>query len=154
MSSAEDRGPGVRIPPPMLVGATILLAWGLVRLAPVPLGPPAGALGNAVLVLGLAWIGWAILAMARAGTDPRPDKPDSALIESGPFRWSRNPIYLGFLLVTAGFALRWGDLWGWLAVCASYALLEKLVIAKEEAYMTARFGAAYERYRGRVQRWL
>jgi len=69
----------------------------------------------------------------RAGSYPRPDKPDSALIESGPFRFSRNRITLGILLVTAGFALRWGDLRGWLAVCASYALREKLAIARDEA---------------------
>lgn len=152
--AAADRGPGVRIPPPVLVGGTIILAWAQQRLAPVPLGPPQPALGNAVLFLALAWIGWAILVMVRAGTDPRPDRPDAALIETGPFRYSRNPIYLGFLLVTAGFALRWGDLWGWLAVCASFALLERLVIAREEAYLAARFGAAYEGYRARVRRWM
>lgn len=154
MSAGADHGPGVRIPPPVMVGTTIILAWALIRLAPVPLGPPAAALGNAVLCLALALIGWAVLVMARAGTDPRPDRPDTALLDSGPFRFSRNPIYLGFLLATAGFALRWGDLWGWLAVCASFAALERLAIAKEEAYLATRFGAAYEGYRRRVRRWV
>ena len=152
--AGADRGPSVRIPPPALVGGTILAAWALHRLAPVPLGRPLLPIGNAVLVLALALIGWAILAMVRAGTDPRPDRPDAALVEAGPFRFSRNPIYLGFLLAATGFALRWGDLWGWLAVAASFVLLEKLVIGREEAYLARRFGAAYEAYRARVRRWV
>ena len=155
MTEAHDtHGPGVRIPPPVMVGATILAAWLLMRLAPVPLGPPLLPLGNTVLFLALALIGWAILAMSRAGTDIRPDRPDAALIETGPFRFGRNPIYLGFLLCAAGFALRWGDLWGWIAVAVSFGLLERLVIAREEAYLAARFGAAYEAYRARVRRWM
>jgi protein-S-isoprenylcysteine O-methyltransferase Ste14 len=156
MSAAggEDRGPGVRVPPPVMVGGAVLAAWALHRLVPVPLGPPLLPLGNAVLFLALALIGWAVLTMVRAGANLRPDRPDAALTEAGPFRWSRNPIYLGFLLCAAGFALRWGDLWGWLTVAASFALLERLVIAREEAYLAARFGAAHEAYRARVRRWL
>lgn len=151
---AQDHGPGVRVPPPVMVGGAILLAWALGRVVPVPVAPPLAPLGNAVLAVALGVILWAVLAMVRAGTDPRPDKPDSALLETGPFRWSRNPIYLGFLLCATGFALRWGELWGWLAVGASYLVLARLVIAREEAYLAARFGAAYEGYRGRVRRWV
>ncbi len=92
--------------------------------------------------------------MAKAGTDPRPDKPDTAMVEAGPFRFSRNPIYLGFLLAVAGFALRWGDLWGWVAVVLAHLVLDRFVVAKEEAYLTTRFGAAYEAYRSRVRRWV
>lgn len=51
MSTGADHGPGVRVPPPVMVGGTIILAWALIRLVPVPLGPPAVALGNAVLCL-------------------------------------------------------------------------------------------------------
>jgi len=149
-----DHGPGVRIPPPAMVGGVLLLAWALHRAVPVTLGPPEPALGNALLAAALAWIGWAVVVMLRAGTDPRPDKPDSALLERGPFRFSRNPIYLGFLIAAAGFAFHWGDVWGWLAACACYGLLERLVIVKEEAYLAARFGAAYEGYRARVRRWV
>jgi protein-S-isoprenylcysteine O-methyltransferase Ste14 len=152
--SGEDRGPGVRIPPPLMVAAVMALALLLTRLVPVRLGPPLPALGTTLLFLALAWIGWALLTMARAGTSPRPDRPDQALIAHGPFRLSRNPIYLGFLMIVAGFALHLGDLWAWLAVAASFALLEKVVIAREEAYLTARFGDAYAAYRARVRRWL
>ncbi|MFM7303842.1 MAG: methyltransferase family protein, partial [Alphaproteobacteria bacterium] len=99
-------------------------------------------------------IGWALLALVQAGNDPRPDRPDAAIVTNGPFRFSRNPIYLGFLVVVLGFALRWGDLWGWLALAICHLALDRLVVTKEEAYLSTRFGAAYEGYRKRVRRWV
>jgi protein-S-isoprenylcysteine O-methyltransferase Ste14 len=152
--AGRDRGPDVGIPPPVLVGGLLLLAWGLGRAVPVPLGAAAPALGNAVLFAAIALIVWALLVLLRAGTDPRPDRPDSTLVEAGPFRFSRNPIYLGFVLVVAGLALRWADLWGWLAVPAALVALDRLVIAREESYLGARFGTAYGAYARRVRRWL
>ena len=152
--TARDHGPGVRIPPPVIVAAVLAAAWVLQRVAPVPVGPPLPEIGGLVIFAALALIGVAILVLVKAGNDPRPDKPDTALIEAGPFRFSRNPIYLGFLVAVAGFALRWGDLWGWAAVIVSHILLDRLVVAKEEAYLATRFGAAYETYRSRVRRWL
>ena len=149
-----DHGPGVRVPPPVMVAAVLAVAWILRRVVPVPLGPPLPDAGLLVMFAALALIGWAVLVLVRAGNDPRPDKPDAAMVETGPFRFSRNPIYLGFLVGVAGFALRWGDLWGWIALAASHLLLDRLVVAKEEAYLARRFGAAYEAYRGRVRRWL
>lgn len=154
MSAEADRGPGVRAPPPVLVAGALGGAWLLQRLAPAPLGPPLAEFGAVVIFAALALIGWAVLALARAGNDPRPDRPDTVLVEGGPYRFSRNPVYLGLLLAVAGFALRWGDLWGWIALFASHLLLDRLVVANEEAYLATRFGAAYAAYRGRVRRWL
>ena len=150
----SDHGPGVRIPPPVMVAALLAVAWGLERIVPVRIGPPLPELGALVIFAAIALIGWALLVMLKAGNDPRPDKPDTRMVETGPFRFSRNPIYLGFILGVAGFALRWGDLWGWVAVVASHLVLDRLVVAKEEAYLATRFGAAYEAYRGRVRRWV
>lgn len=148
------RGPGVRVPPPVVALACLLAGYALHRLFPVPLGPPAPALGTAVLLLAFALSGWTIAVMLRAGTDPRPDRPDNALLADGPFRLTRNPIYLGFVLALAGVALLWGDLWGWVAAAVAWALLDRTVVAREEAYLAARFGAAYASYRTRVRRWL
>ena len=149
-----DHGPGVRLPPPLLVGGALALAWLLHLFFPVSLGPPLPEYGMLVLFLGVALIGWALLVLVRAGNDPRPDKPDAAFVMAGPFRFSRNPIYLGFLVVVLGFALRWGDLWGWLALIGCHLALDRLVVVKEEAYLHTRFGAAYEAYRTRVRRWV
>ena len=150
----SDHGPGVRLPPPVLVAALLATAFLLHRLVPVPLGPAMPDLAMLVFFVALGLIGWALLVLVRAGNDPRPDRPDAAMVEAGPFRYSRNPVYLGFLVAMAGFALRWGDLWGWLALLAGHLLLDRLVVAKEEAYLAARFGAVYDAYRGRVRRWL
>lgn len=152
--NARDHGPGVRLPPPAVVAGLLALAWGLGRVLPVPLGPPLPDLGALVIFAAAGLIGWALLVMLKAGNDPRPDRPDSAMVEAGPYRFSRNPIYLGLILGALGFALRWGDLWGWIAVAGSHLVLDRLVVAKEEAYLAARFGAAYETYRSRVRRWI
>ncbi len=152
--TTTDHGPGVRVPPPILVAAILALAWALRLLLPVPLGLAFPALGNLVFLAALGLVLWAILTLVRAGTDPRPDTPDKALVEGGPFRFSRNPVYLGFVLLVAGFALRWGDLWGWVAVVAAQQALDRLAIAREEPYLATRFGAAHAAYAARARRWL
>jgi protein-S-isoprenylcysteine O-methyltransferase Ste14 len=152
--ATRDHGPGVRIPPPVMVAAVLAGAWLLDRIWTLQIGPPAPALGGMVVFLAIALCGWAVLVLVKAGNDPRPDKPDAAMVEAGPYRFSRNPIYLGLLLAVTGVALVWGTLWGWIAVVVLHGLLDRLVIAKEEAYLTARFGAAYEAYRTRVRRWM
>jgi len=152
--STTDHGPGVRLPPPVIVAGLLAVAWLLGRVLPVPIGPPLPEFGALVFFVAFALMGWALLVLVRAGNDPRPDRPDAAMVEAGPFRFSRNPVYLGFLLVALGFALRWGDLWGWIALVASHLVLDRYVVAREEAYLAGRFGAAYEAYRGRVRRWV
>jgi protein-S-isoprenylcysteine O-methyltransferase Ste14 len=137
-----------------MVAAVLAGAWLLDRIWTLQIGPPAPALGGMVVFLAIALCGWAVLVLVKAGNDPRPDKPDAAMVEAGPYRFSRNPIYLGLLLAVTGVALVWGTLWGWIAVVVLHGLLDRLVIAKEEAYLTARFGAAYEAYRTRVRRWM
>jgi protein-S-isoprenylcysteine O-methyltransferase Ste14 len=152
--ATRDNGPGVRIPPPVIVAVVLAVAWLLDRVWTIQIGPPAPALGGMVIFLAIALIGWALLVLVKAGNDPRPDRPDAAMVESGPYRLSRNPIYLGLLLAATGLALVWGTLWGWIAVVVLHGLLDRLVIAKEEAYLAARFGASYEAYKARVRRWM
>lgn len=150
---AEDHGPGVRVPPPLIVLAALILAWGLQRLLPVQLGPPAPALGGMVIFLALAWVGWALLILLRAGNDPRPDRPDKAFVKAGPYRFGRNPIYLGFVMFLAGVALSWGTLWAWLAVGGVFLALDFLVVRREEAYLRKRFPASYTPYAAQIRRW-
>ena len=150
----EDRGPGVRVPPPVIVVMALILAWGLQRLLPVQLGPPAVALGGMVIFLAMGWVGWALLVLVRAGNDPRPDKPDSAFVATGPYRFGRNPIYFGFLLFVAGVAVNWGTLWAWLAVGAVVLALDLHVVRREEAYLRARFPESYPAYAARIRRWM
>jgi protein-S-isoprenylcysteine O-methyltransferase Ste14 len=138
----------------VIVAAVMGGAWLLDRVWTLRIGPPLIELGGMVIFLAIALIGWAVLVLVRSGNDPRPDRPDNALVGSGPFRLSRNPIYLGFLLAAAGLALVWGTLWGWVGVAVLHGVLDRVVIAREEAYLAARFGAPYEAYKARVRRWM
>jgi len=154
ISGPEDHGPGVRVPPPVIVAGLCALGWGLKQVAPLPIGPPAPGLALVLLLAGGALALWAVAVMLLAKTDPLPHRPDQALVERGPFRVSRNPIYLGFVLAAAGLALLWGDLWPWLATAGCFLALDRYVIAREERYLRVRFGTAYEGYAGRVRRWM
>jgi protein-S-isoprenylcysteine O-methyltransferase Ste14 len=154
MSAPTDQGPGVRLPPPVIAALVMGAAWLLDRVWTLQVGPPAVALGGMVIFLAIGLAGWAVLALVKAGNDPRPDRPDAALVATGPYRRSRNPIYLALLLGATGLALIWGTLWSWLGVAVLHGVLDRLVIAKEEAYLSTRFGAAYEAYKGRVRRWM
>jgi protein-S-isoprenylcysteine O-methyltransferase Ste14 len=149
----DIHGPGVKMPPPLIVLAGLLVAWTLNWVVPVVIGPPAPELGVPVILFAFVVIGWALLVLVRAGNDPRPHKPDTAFVTRGPFRFGRNPIYSGFLLFISGMALIWGTLWGWVAVGAVFLALEFLVVRREEAYLERRFGQAYLDYKARVRRW-
>jgi protein-S-isoprenylcysteine O-methyltransferase Ste14 len=150
----RDHGPGVKVPPPVWFLLCVGAASGLERLLPVAIAPPLLEFGIAVMLLGLGLILAALAVMLAARTDPRPHTPDRALVTHGPFRVTRNPIYLGLLVVAAGIALASGSLWAWLAVAVLFGLLDRLVIAKEEAYLLARFGKDYADYMARVRRWM
>ena len=154
MSAPADHGPGVRLPPPIIAALVMGAAWLLDRVWTLQVGPPAVALGGMVIFLAIGLAGWAVLVLVKAGNDPRPDRPDATMVETGPYRRSRNPIYLGLLLGATGLALIWGTLWGWLGVAVLHGVLDRLVIAKEEADLATRFGAAYAAYQGRVRRWM
>lgn len=149
----EDHGPGVRVPPPVIVLAALGLTWLMQKLLPVQLGPPVPAMGFMVMFLAMAWGGWALLVLLRAGNDPRPDRPDHVIVASGPYKLGRNPIYLGFVMFLAGVALYAGTLWAWLAVGGVFLALDRLVVRREEAYLRRRFPASYTPYAARIRRW-
>lgn len=97
---------------------------------------------------------WAIMRFRAAETHVEPHKPTTALVVAGPYRFTRNPIYLGFLLLTLGLALVAANGWGVLALPALWASLRYLVIGVEETFLLARFGAPYQAYKAAVRRWI
>ena len=112
------------------------------------------------------WAGWglidgglllmflAVLQMARQRTTVNPYGTPAKLLEEGPFRFSRNPIYLADTLIYAGIALLLASLWPWLLLPALILVMNRTVIRHEEALLTELFGDAYRAYRKRVRRWL
>lgn len=150
--------PGVIAPPPLIYLGFLLAGWGLGRIAGLPevggehrLRMAAAA---ALIVLGLALELWAIGAFRRRRTAVQPWKPSTALVAEGPYRFSRNPIYVGFAVTYLGLGLALNS---WVALAFLVPCLiaiDRGVIAREERYLSARFGAAYDAYRSGVRRWL
>lgn len=147
-----------RIPPPLVMLIVAALMWLAARwLPPAPLDF-AGRTGLALL-LAAAGLGVAIagaLAFRRARTTLNPLRPDSAsaLVTAGIFRYSRNPMYLGDLLLLLGWGVYLGSLPALLLAAAFVLWMDRWQIRAEEAALAARFGAAYEDYRRRVRRWI
>jgi protein-S-isoprenylcysteine O-methyltransferase Ste14 len=147
----------VHVLPPVLflasIVAGILLQWAVpLRFA----GGSAGrvALGLALVAGGIAAGAWTIVWMRRTKQDPDPRKPTPELIVGGPFRYSRNPIYVGMALIQFGLGVALGNGWILLLLPLALAFLQAAVIAKEEAYLERKFGDAYRGYRAGVRRWL
>ncbi len=151
-----------KIPPPVIDLAVGLLMWALARAVPAAQLWPQGAwpfgLGAA---LGIALAG-GLIALAgtwqfrRAHTTINPLSPakTSALVTGGVYRITRNPMYLGMLLVLIGWGVWLGNAAAWLALPLSVGLLNTLQIKPEERLLRQRFGDAYARYAARVRRWL
>jgi len=83
-----------------------------------------------------------------------PTKPSSALVTSGIYRWTRNPMYLGMSLILGGIGLAAGSLWFLIALPIAMIAVTKLAIEREERYLAQLFGQPYLDYKARVRRWL
>jgi protein-S-isoprenylcysteine O-methyltransferase Ste14 len=151
----EDR-PGVPIAPPLLFVLPIVAALALERF--VPTGFVHGAfrwiLGAIFLAAGLALNIGGFVTQKRAGTDPIPFNPSTHIVTHGPYRFSRNPMYIGLALSTLGIAILVDSAWMLLAVPIGLVLIDRLVIKREERYLERKFGEEYLSYKRRVRRWI
>jgi protein-S-isoprenylcysteine O-methyltransferase Ste14 len=151
--------PNVLVFPPALPVGALLLGLFLGRLWPWSLFGGAApvfwirATGFGLAVLGAALLIWGRTAMVRAGTNVPPNKPTVTIVTAGPFRFTRNPLYLGGSLVYLGLAMVLGSAWLlWLFV--PMVLVLRWGIHREERYLEAKFGEVYVAYKARVRRWL
>lgn len=152
----SDSTAGVLAPPPLIYLVPLAAGFLFRHWYPVAIvgHRVAAPLGIACLVLGLATHLSAILALHRAQTSPKPWRPTTAVVTTGPYRFTRNPIYVSFSLVYIGVAL-WGNtLWPFLLLPLVFLVMQLGVIAREEVYLERIFGDEYREYRRRVQRWL
>ena len=143
-------------PPPLLYTAALVIGAGLEWFWPtaIGLGWLPLLLGAILILAGLAIALWGALALRRAGTAIPPNRPTTELVTDGPFRWSRNPLYLALTLIYAGVGLIADDLWILVLLVPLLLLLHWGVVVREERYLEAKFGEAYRRYKQRVRRWL
>jgi protein-S-isoprenylcysteine O-methyltransferase Ste14 len=156
MSDATDTAQVV-VRPPIAWALAVLVGLALNWLIPLPFMPPAvsaGWLGGTLFAIALALFAWAIATVARAGSHVPTNMPTTTIVDRGPYRFTRNPIYLAMFLGLVGLAMAFDSLW-LLAVLVPFALVIRYgVVAREEAYLERKFDDAYRRYRSRVRRWL
>jgi protein-S-isoprenylcysteine O-methyltransferase Ste14 len=145
----------VRVFPPLLFAVTFVL--GLVLQWAFPIGrlPPLQAriAGGVLLLVFAALARWSRGTLQRAGTNINPGKPTLALVTDGPFGYSRNPLYVAGLGLFVAGALLFDATWPLVLFLPMVAVLQWGVIAREERYLSKKFGAAYDGYRSRVRRW-
>ena len=113
-----------------------------------------GWLGALVFVLALALFAWAIVTMTRAGSNVPTNRPTTTIVENGPYRFTRNPMYLGMAGILLGVAIYAGSLTPFIVIPAFMGLIAERFIAPEEEMLEKAFGQAYAGYKARVRRWL
>jgi protein-S-isoprenylcysteine O-methyltransferase Ste14 len=152
---------GIIARPPILLLGAILLGFALDHLIPLRRPIPGTAMAHTVsaffagtlILIGVAVFAAGIRNFSRAGTPVQGTRPTRALVTTGIYGWSRNPIYVGmlFFLIGTGVAVR--SLWILLLAVPLAITFRYGVIAREEAYLDRRFGDAYRDYKARVRRW-
>ncbi len=154
-SSPSDSA-DVRFPPPVLFGLGFGLGWVLEAAWPTTLASHGlrATVGWTLLSLGAGTLLLALREFRRQRTTIHPGRSSAALIESGPFRYTRNPLYLALTLQYVGVSLLLDTIWPLVFVLPVLGALRYWVIAREEEYLERRFGDEYVRYRNRVHRWL
>jgi protein-S-isoprenylcysteine O-methyltransferase Ste14 len=159
VTAPAPTNPGVRFPPPTLFVAGFLIGLALDRWTfSLRLG---GISRSALVVTGwlLITVGgvlllWAMLTFARAKTAILPSRSARTIVATGPFRYSRNPMYVGLSAIYVGLSLLMGMAWPLVLLPLVLLSLYALVVRREEHYLGHAFGDEYAAYRSRVRRWL
>ena len=151
---------GVKFPPPLIYVAAAVIAWLLetrtirIRIVSGSYVSSLEIFGGVLILAGFALVAWGLYTFASAHTGILPMRPATRIVDYGPYRFTRTPMYTGMAVMYLGGALALN--WGWAVVLLPIAMLAiyALVIKREERYLTAAFPVEYGRYRERVRRWL
>ncbi len=151
MSPNQADSPGVRVPPPLVFLGGLAIGLVLSTWAPTEYLDRAIAhlVGGVLIGMGVLLALSAVYAFFQART-----RPSTALVRTGPYRFTRNPMYVSLTMVYVGVAVMTQSLWSLLLLPLVVAFVRSNVIAREEAYMERRFGAEYLRYKSEVRRWV
>ncbi|MGB6906120.1 MAG: isoprenylcysteine carboxylmethyltransferase family protein [Methyloceanibacter sp.] len=149
----------VVVKPPLLFAGALLLGCLLSWL--IPIGPGLGAANGRALAVGgslaLAGLALGVLSIRefrRASTSVVPGEPSTTLLETGPYRFTRNPIYIGLVILYFALAIVLTSAWMLVLLIPVLIVLQRGVVEREEAYLKTKFGDAYRQYQARMPRWL
>jgi len=151
--------PGVVAPPPLIYGLPLVAGWYMNRRDPFPVMPAEYAeyawwIGVALIAIGVVLGIAAFGQFLRKRTSVMPYKPTTAIIRSGPFRITRNPVYLAMTLGYIGAALMLNTMWPLLLLPLVLLVVHRGVIMREERYLEQKFGDEYNSYKMSVRRWI
>lgn len=149
-----DRGAGVMFPPPFIFLGLLLLGPVIDCVAALPRLPIAGGFSALLLLPGFILIGIAIGLFRRRGENPNPATVTGGIIDTGIYAHTRNPMYLGMSIAYLGLAILIHSPGALLLWPVAVVIIRTQVIAREERYLEAKFGAAYIDYKARVRRWI
>lgn len=151
-----DHGPGIIVPPPIIYLVGFLFAYAMNRFYSIPMfGPPLSIVLALIAAMPSAILGlWSLMEFWRARTNPFPHKPSSSLVVIGPYRITRNPMYVSLALLYIGFGFLLGISWVFVFLPAVIFVMHYYIIRREESYLESRFGEQYLAYKQQVRRWL
>jgi len=148
----------VHFPPPLIYAAGILVGWLLNRWRPLPITADAStARASAALIFLVIWFALfstALRAFRRAHTTLIPNRPATSFVTDGPYRFSRNPMYLSMAALYLSVSLFINSWWCVLLLAVVILIVDRAVIGREERYLSAAFPAEYATYRARARRWV
>ena len=154
MSDGNDT-PDVKIIPPQIYLAGIIIGFLATIWMPTKFVPNSVAwtVGGILIFCGAVLAGGAILKFKDVGTTVRPDRAASTLVIAGPYKVTRNPMYLGLAFVYFGIAIAGQSVWALILLPVVLAVIQRRAIEPEEAFLEERFGANYISYKEMVRRW-
>jgi protein-S-isoprenylcysteine O-methyltransferase Ste14 len=156
MVTEDEDTAGVVAPPPLIYVAGLIVGFALEALLPgvdLPAVVEWG-LGSLLVLAGLGLLLTFNASFSRKGTAVEPWKPTTAIVTTGPYRFTRNPAYLGMALTYAGIAVLSSALWVLVPLPFVIAVIDRGVIAREERYLERKFGDEYLGYKRTVRRWV
>jgi protein-S-isoprenylcysteine O-methyltransferase Ste14 len=158
MDATNDRS-GVRIFPPLIYAGLFAVGYAVHRFVPLHLWPggtppPVRTIAWILIVVCLGLAASAVVLFRRAGTTPNPMEPTTAMVMHGPYRFTRNPMYVSLVGLYVAVTLFANSAWPLILLPVVVLLVQRQVIAREEAYLEAKFGEEYRAYKARVRRWI
>jgi protein-S-isoprenylcysteine O-methyltransferase Ste14 len=151
----KDDVAGVITKPPFIYAGALLVGFALHFALPVRFLPDGSRpLGWTMMTLAVFLVMWAFRTMRRAGTNVDVHKPTTALVMEGPYRFTRNPMYVSLTLFYSGIGVAANALWVLALLPVVLLIMRNGVILREERYLERKFGETYLQYKANVRRWI